>query len=303
MTCPRRLSSELPQVYTAVNRADQILVALDYDGTLAPIVDNPNDAVVPPETTIALGRIAASDRCTLAVISGRSISDLKGRICVDAVLAGNHGLEIEGQGISFVHERAQLLWPIVAEVCQELETRFGPIPGIIVEHKHLTATVHFRQAPVELHGWIKATAETAIMPARHLLYAVPGCQSLEIRPRVAWNKGSAVRLLLGKICAISPVLICAGDDRTDEDMFGILPDEISVRIGSARTRAHYYVRTPVELQRFLDLLNSMVAQGRSPEQRLCAPGHVGGAQDRIWRKGFLRDREVRGAPRNESSSK
>src|SRR5215469_5055340 len=121
MSCPRPPFAELPQIHAAVNRADQILLALDYDGTLAPIVDDPKDAAVPPETRRVLARVAAADRCTLAIVSGRSLSDLKSRIGVDAILAGNHGLEVEGRGISFVHERAQLVSPVIAELCWELE--------------------------------------------------------------------------------------------------------------------------------------------------------------------------------------
>lgn len=266
MSVPRPAFPELPQILAAINRADHVLVALDYDGTLAPIVDDPKDAAVPPETRLVLARVAAEERCTLAIVSGRSLADLRSRTGVDAVLAGNHGLEIEGRGIAFVHERAQLVSPIVADLCCDLERRFQWIPGVAIESKQLTATIHFRQAPHELHGWIRTTVEAIIRPARHLLQIAPALQALEIRPKIGWNKGSVVRLLLGTMRAGSPALICAGDDRTDEDMFGILPDEISVKIGApARTKARYYVRTPLELCGFLRLLSGVAGQPRIPE--------------------------------------
>jgi trehalose 6-phosphate phosphatase len=255
MTRARWLSAELPRVLTCLEGADHVLVALDYDGTLAPIVDDPNDAAIPPETDLVLSRIAKAGQYTLAIISGRSLSDLKNRVPVNALLAGNHGLEIEGRGISFVHERATLLSTTIVEACRDLSTVFRWAPGVVVECKHLSATVHFRQAPADLRAWIRATVKAVVRPVMDLLYLAPALESLEIRPRVRWNKGSAVRMLLGMMRAANPALICAGDDRTDEDMFGIVPAEISIRVGAATpTRARYHVRTPRELVRLLQAL-------------------------------------------------
>lgn len=305
MTCPGPPFAELPQIHAAVNRADQVLVALDYDGTLAPIVDDPRDAAIPPATRLALAKVAAADRCTLAIVSGRSLCDLKSRIDLDAVLAGNHGLEIEGRGISFVHEGAQLVSPIVAELCWELERRFQCIRGAMVECKQHTATVHFRQVPSELRSWIRATVAATIRPARHLLYVAPALQALEIRPRIAWNKGSVVRLLLGTMRAGSPALVCAGDDRTDEDMFGILPGEISVKIGApAQTRARYCLRTPLELCSFLQLLGGIAGQAPPAEVVvLPASGRPEALRSASAEKGFRKNRKAVPLFRSESSSK
>ena len=305
MTGPRPPLAELPRICAAINRADQVLLALDYDGTLAPIVDDPNDAAVPPETRLVLARVAAADRCTLAIVSGRSLADLKGRIGAGAILAGNHGLEIEGQGISFVHERAQLVSPIVAELCWELERRLEWVPGAIVESKQHTATVHFRQAPPELRSWIRTTVGAAVRPFRRLLYVAPALQAVEIRPRIAWNKGSVVRLLLGTMRASRPALICAGDDRTDEDMFGILPDEISLKVGApGRTKARYCVRTPLELCGFLQVVSEVAGQAASAGAAFADDRtRLAALKDASSERGFRVNGKLAPALRGEASSK
>jgi trehalose 6-phosphate phosphatase len=257
MTAIRPLFAELERVRGSLAQADRILVALDYDGTLAPIAADPKAAAISPETRAILNRLAASSRHSLAVVSGRSLADLRARLDVDAIYVGNHGLEIGGGGISYVHEGAPLLRAATDHACWDLEAALAGVRGVIVERKELSATVHYRQAPRELTTWIHATVQTAMRPYLPQLFVAPARQALEIRPRLHWNKGSAVRLLLGWMNAVSPALVCAGDDRTDEDMFDILRWEVSIKVGLPRhTRAHYYVRGVPELVRFLKVLAS-----------------------------------------------
>ena len=103
----RPLLSEMDRVRARLNLSDRVLVALDYDGTIAPIAETPEAARLPSETARVLREIAALDRFSLAVVSGRSLADLKRRLALDAIYVGNHGLEIEGGGFSFVHEQAE----------------------------------------------------------------------------------------------------------------------------------------------------------------------------------------------------
>lgn len=251
----RPLFSELPRVQFRLDRTDRVLVALDYDGTLAPIVERPADAALPPETASVLDEIAACSRYCLAVISGRSLADLRGRAPANAVLVGNHGLEMDGGGISWSHDGAGAMRQAIDHACWDLEAALDSVRGVLVERKGFSATVHYRNAPPALADWIQATVHATVRPHLPHVFIAPARKALEIRPRLHWNKGSAVRYLLGAMGATSPGLVCAGDDVTDEDMFGILRWEISIKVGPVRrTRAAFHVSGVAELLRFLKLL-------------------------------------------------
>jgi trehalose-phosphatase len=261
----RRLSCEMASVRARLDGADHVMVALDYDGTLAPIAANPDAAELPPETFDVLSELAASDRFSVAVVSGRSLADLKRKMPLDVIYVGNHGLEIEGPGISYVHPRAEVARMAIDQACWDLEAALAGVRGVMVERKDLSATVHYRNAPPDLSTWIAVTVNAAVRPYLSTIFVGAALQAWEIRPRLHWNKGSAVRLLLEKLDAESPALVCAGDDATDEDMFDILRWEISIKVGSARnTRARYYVDSVGELLEFLKLLDGPASTRPEP---------------------------------------
>jgi trehalose 6-phosphate phosphatase len=263
MRTVRPLLDELGPVCARLDMADRILVALDYDGTLAPIASTPEAAVLPDETEAVLSEIAGIPGYTVAIVSGRSLVDLRQRVGANAILVGNHGLEIAGGGISFVHEGAALTREVIEYACWDLEAVFLAVRGVRIERKGLGATVHYRNAPAELEEWIRETAEATVRRYLPLVFVAPAIQAVEIRPRLAWNKGSAIRILLDHIKALHPGLVCAGDDATDEDMFGVLPRSISIKVGElGKTRASFHVSGVPELLRFLEHLASHAAMSR-----------------------------------------
>jgi trehalose-phosphatase len=251
----RRLSNEVERLRARLEDADRILIALDYDGTLAPIAGTPEGARMPAETAAVLRELAASERFQVAVVSGRSLADLKRRLAPDILYVGNHGLEIEGAGISFEHPDAAPMRGAIDQACWDLEAAFVAVRGVAVERKDFSATVHYRQAPADLTTWIQATVSATIRPYLSRIFVAPAIQAAEIRPRLHWNKGSAVRYLLDRMDAVRPALVVAGDDATDEDMFGLVRAEISIKVGPVRnTRARYYVESVEELLKFLQAL-------------------------------------------------
>jgi trehalose 6-phosphate phosphatase len=255
----RPLCGEAERVWAQLNEADRVLIALDYDGTLAPL---------PSAAAVVLSELARSNRFSVAVVSGRSLADLKGKLGLDVIYVGNHGLEIEGAGISFVHPLADALRGAIDQVCSRLEAAFDGVRGVAVERRELSATVHYRQTPADLRSHIQATVNSTVRPYLSKIFVGPALEAWEIRPRLQWNKGSAVRYLLGRMDAISPALVCAGDDAIGEDIFGLLPWQISIKVGAARnTRARYYVRCAAELFDFLKILER---NGRSAAVELTA---------------------------------
>jgi trehalose-phosphatase len=272
------VSAGLPALLNDLKRvlvgAGHVFVALDFDGTLAPIVPCPNDAAMPPDTGNRLRDLARSEHCTVAVISGRSVADLRARIGLDLIYAGNHGLEIEGPGVSFVHSGAKVLRGVIDLASWDLEAAFERTRGVSVERKGLTTTVHYRQARPELTDSIAATVSMIASSYGDRVALARARKAWEIRPRVTWNKGSAVGFLLTRLSR-RPLLFCAGDDETDEDMFSVSPEAISIKVGAATpTRARYQVGSVRDLLPCLDILRLASAGPNCRETK--APDSAGG---------------------------
>jgi trehalose 6-phosphate phosphatase len=196
-----------------------LVVLLDFDGTLAPIVQRPELAAIPTPTRAALERLRARPGVEIAVVSGRGLADVRARADLGAILyAGNHGMEIAGPGVLRVHPEAEAARPLLDRAAQAIEEGLCGIEGAFLEDKGLTLSVHYRLAP-ERAAEVHAIVERAVHGERDL-HATTGKRVVEVRPRVDWDKGKAVLFLLEQIRppAGAPVLYL-GDDTTDEDAF------------------------------------------------------------------------------------
>jgi trehalose 6-phosphate phosphatase len=141
------------------------LLLFDYDGTLTPIVARPEDAVLDAGVRDLLAALAAQDRYIVGMVSGRGLEDLEERAAVPGLIyAGNHGLEICGPDLEFVH-------PGVAASSRTLDEAFGLLtasvarfPGARVEHKGASLTVHFRAVADAVAPQVEAAAEETVRP-------------------------------------------------------------------------------------------------------------------------------------------
>jgi trehalose 6-phosphate phosphatase len=252
LTLGRAILDNLEPILKRVRAAPRLLLALDFDGTLAPIVPDPEAAALPRATTVLLERIAASENISLAIVSGRSIADLKRRVDLDCIYVGNHGLEIEGRGLSFLHSGAVARRPVLHCACADLDMAVAGSAGAFVERKDLSATVHFRQVAEHLHERVRNAVFDAMRPYAACLDLTPARKAWEVRPRVAWHKGAALEFLVAGYGADRPLVICAGDDITDEHMFEAGADDVSIQVGNgAETAARYGAAGPAELAAFL----------------------------------------------------
>jgi len=250
------------EIRNRVAAADQILLLLDFDGTLAPIVDDPASAKMPAAVRETLISLSEADRVRVCIISGRALADVRARVGIPALIyAGNHGLEIEGQGLCYTEPEAGLRRPLIRELCGSLSTRLGRVAGIEVENKGLTAAIHFRRAPAARAEVLDVTWRE-ISRRRDDLVLRMGKMVCEIRPSTNWDKGAAALWLKERLYGAKPVLtICIGDDLTDEDAFGALPDGVNIKVGDiAGTRACYHAEDPKEIQEFLSWLKEWVRQ-------------------------------------------
>ena len=249
-----------PSVSTRLHRADRVLLLFDYDGTLTPIARKPGDAVLSGEVRRLLGSLAAHPRYTAGIVSGRSLEDLATLADISGLIhAGNHGMEISGQGIDFVHPGAVAARGILDELSQRLLASVGGVPGVIVEHKGLTLTVHYRAVPGRRVAEIESGVAAAALPYVEggEIRLTLGKMVTEVRPAITWDKGHAIEKIWEE-CGDKPFPIYFGDDRTDEDGFRVVQamDGIAVFVGEPRegTVALHQLESPREVEETLRLL-------------------------------------------------
>jgi trehalose 6-phosphate phosphatase len=261
---------ELPHARDSVDewverwsRTGRIVLLLDFDGTLAPIVSRPEAAEMSPETRAALDRLLASPGVQAAVISGRGAADARARARLGEIAyAGNHGMEIYGPGLHQVHPEAAAARPTLEAIRDRIDKAISGIPGAFVEDKGLTLSVHFRLAAHEDLPAVERAVEEAVarMPE---VRVTEGKKILEVRPRVDWHKGKAVEFLLDHFDPGPDVpVLYLGDDVTDEDAFKLFRETgrgagiLVTDSPPAVTAAAAYVRDPAEVAELLGALAS-----------------------------------------------
>jgi trehalose-phosphatase len=254
------LPDGLAEVGEQVRDAVYLSVFLDFDGTLAPIVDHPADAKMDPQMRATLKALARRDQTLLVFISGRSVNDLRSRIQLpDVVYAGNHGLEICGR-LNFVEPSALAKGELLKRLVAYLNGSLRHIPGAWVEDKTLTATVHYRQAALREERSIANIVHAALAHHSAIFQLNAGKKVFEIVPRTKWHKGAAVCWINTRLAGPGATSIYIGDDRTDEDAFVRLPGEITIRVGDPEgTAARYHVKGPGQVREFLEWLNGNAA--------------------------------------------
>ena len=252
----RPLLENLDEVAAQLRGASHIFLFLDFDGTLAPIVDDPADAFMPAKTALSLIRLSEKPNISIAIISGRALEDLEDRIGLTGLTyAGDHGFAIRGQGLNFVERIAAERRRALRLLAVKLEDALRGIPGARMEEKGFTASIHYRQVPEEHHERLAAIVRDAVESSGDLFRLTQGLMVLEIRPRVEWNKGNAARWIMNLSGHSDALPLYIGDDTTDEDAFAALPNGITVKVGSdTETSAKYRLERQGMVAEFLTWL-------------------------------------------------
>ncbi|KAH7567779.1 hypothetical protein JRO89_XS07G0146000 [Xanthoceras sorbifolium] len=228
------------------SKGKKIVMFLDYDGTLAPIVADPDQAFM-------------TNEMREAVFSFVKLAGL--------YYAGSHGMDIEGppkkrkfkkgnQAVLF--QPASEFLPMIDEVYKTLLEKTKSIPGAIVENNKFCLSVHFRC--VDEKRWAALAEQVRLVLNQYpKLKLTQGRKVLEIRPTIKWDKGRALEFLLESLGFanskhVLPVYI--GDDRTDEDAFKVLRNRgqgfgILVSKAPKETNASYSLQEPSEVKEFL----------------------------------------------------
>jgi trehalose-phosphatase len=252
--------------------ARHVLLLCDYDGTLTPIIENPEIADLSENTSQLLQALAHKSHFTVSVISGRALADLRQRVSIDGIIyAGNHGLEIEGPGIGLVNPLAEEMRPVFHLINQVLNKAMAPIKGVRIEDKGLTVSVHYRMVEESKSEEVRNIFERVIATARSLgkVRITSGKKVYEVRPAVDWDKGEAIALLIdryGRTKTKKDLLpIFLGDDQTDEDGFKVIEKHsgISIFVGDkpVHSAARYYLKSPAEVEQFLERLVHPASNG------------------------------------------
>jgi trehalose-phosphatase len=242
-----------PALRAAVGRIARVpllLVACDYDGTLAPIVEDPTRAVPLPESVAAVRALAALPQTTVAVVSGRALRDLAtlSRLPSEVHLVGSHGSEFD---VGFVERLAPELVDLRARLLAELQRITKEQGGGRLEIKPASIAVHTRAVAPDVAAMVQDAVRTgpATWPDIHV---TSGKEVIELAV-IATHKGTALDALRMQLSASAVLFI--GDDVTDENAFAHLhgPD-VGIKIGPGETRAGFRVESPLDAARLLGLL-------------------------------------------------
>ena len=254
------------QAFTAdLKAAPHTLLLSDYDGTLTPIVSRPEEALLSPEVRDKLSVLAEKPTVSVGIVSGRSLSDTRAMVGLDSIYyAGNHGLEIEGPGISYISQQAEVARITIRELAGELAAALGNIAGVIIEDKGLSLSVHYRLVEEAEVGLVAEIYDriTAPLLDEGKVRLTSGKKVYEVRPPIDWHKGKAVETITREIKDLLKLerllTVYLGDDTTDEDAFKVLhrPEGWSIYVGgeNASSKAAYYLNSTDEVAEFLTRL-------------------------------------------------
>ncbi|PPD88146.1 hypothetical protein GOBAR_DD14920 [Gossypium barbadense] len=225
------------------SKGKQIVMFLDYDGTLSPIVADPDRAFMSKKMRKTVRKLA---KCfPTAIVSGRCRDKVYNFVkLAELYYAGSHGMDIKG--------------PEKGSKSNKLVETTKSTPGAKVENNKFCLSVHFRC--VDEKKWSELAQQVkSVLKDYPKLRLTQGRKVLEIRPTIKWDKGKALEFLLESLgfanCTdVFPVYI--GDDRTDEDAFKILRDRgqgfgILVSKFPKDTNASYSLQEPDEVMDFL----------------------------------------------------
>lgn len=254
---PKHLLENLDAIKKQLHNK-KIAIFLDYDGTLTPIVARPDLAVLSSEMRNCLKEI--SQHYTTAIISGRQLKDVYALVDINSLYyAGNHGFEIEGPEHTHIKQTfGTEFLSVLKKVHREIKEKIENIPGLLIEDKKYSLSVHYRLVDENEIEKIETIVDH-VLKKNPTLQKHHGKKVFEIRPRMNWDKGKAVLHVLKTLKLDTPDVfpIYIGDDVTDEDAFRTLKNRgigILVTDTDQLSRADYLLKDVVEVKTFLETL-------------------------------------------------
>jgi alpha,alpha-trehalase len=269
----RRLASKLPSAMNRIGEiirwleGHQIALFLDYDGTLTPIVEHPEQADLPLEVRAILKNL--SERCTVAIVSGRSLKDVQERVTLERLYyAGSHGFEIDGPGPERVrNDKGSEALPALNAAENDLRSLLTDIQGAQVERKRYSVAVHYRRVASGQMEMVENKVDDVLRSHSGLRKGY-GKKVFELQPDVEWNKGRAVLWLMERLGLNGEAVrtIYIGDDVTDEDAFRVLQERgAGIVVHGGEERYSYARYGLVDSEEVLTLLQKLSVAIRGGE--------------------------------------
>jgi trehalose 6-phosphate phosphatase len=243
---------DLQRALSKAARVPRLLVASDFDGTIAPIVSNPSDARPIPAAADALAGLATLGKTTAALISGRALRDLAelSGSPADVHLVGSHGSEFNADFLDAVDDSARALLADLEQTMAELAARY---PGATIETKPVSVAFHVRNAAPE-HA--QEALDAALAAVGDWDVHVTEGKAVREFAVIDTDKGEALELLRRQ--GEADAIVFFGDDVTDEKAFSRLGDtDVGVKVGSGDTGAVYRVEAPDDVAEALQVLHDI----------------------------------------------
>ncbi len=242
----------------------QTLLAFDFDGTLAPIVDDPPKAAMRASTRGLLARAAALYPCV--VISGRALSDVSKRVKGLGLkgVIGNHGVE-PWRATKQIHRRVQDWRPLFSQVLQRE-------PGVMIEDKTYSLAIHFRRSRAK-----KRVRDLVMKVAAELedVRVIGGIEVVNVVPADAPHKGIALERERARLRCDTAIYV--GDDQTDEDVFALdQPGRLlGIRVGrKASSRAEFCLPSQADIDALIRILIGLRAKWTRLGDLIAAAEHA-----------------------------
>jgi len=197
----------------------RLVFFFDYDGTLTPIVERPDLAVMSEEMRSLVKEL--SKKHTVSIVSGRMREDVQDLVKIDDIFyAGSHGFDIAGKDFSLIEPHVKEYLPLIEKVTAELKNIIGGIKGVLVEEKKFSVAAHYRLVDKNDFPKIEKAVNDIIVNNDNLCL-LKGKKVFEILPDINWNKGRAIRWIMQalKLNWQEASIVYIGDDTTDEFAF------------------------------------------------------------------------------------
>jgi len=249
--------NELETIGNIISFYHSIAIFIDFDGTIAPIVESPNLARADEKIIEKLKELIKNSKHSIFIISGRSVNDLRSLIKLEGVVfIGLHGLEIGTPcGSTMILENVLKIQPMIEEIIKHLNNKLNGIPGIIIEDKKMSVAIHYRNTPeTEVYDIKNIAKEVLSFDDDNVIDIYYGKKVIEFRLR-DWHKGKAIDMIM-EFLPNNSIPVVIGDDETDEEAFRNMGVGVSILINEnpIKSDAEYYLTNQSELALFLGWL-------------------------------------------------
>jgi trehalose-phosphatase len=259
MTRTRRATPHLFSQWEGITRRlrayKRLVIFLDFDGTLVRIAPLPDAVRLAEETRYILQKLAGRRNVTVAVISGRQRADLQHYIGIRGVkYLGLYGWETTGKKMVPFPVRVALV-----RAHGELLTDFSAYPGVWIESKRSSFSVHLLGVSAETQRQVRRQVMKRVSPLRKTLKVMANLRDVEVAPLSIGDKGLAVRKILSEPVLRRALPIYFGDDLSDEPAFAAARKGISILVGKRRaTHAQFSLRGPAEVAAALSRMEEII---------------------------------------------